>query len=48
VILARDDYSGQLCGAPAQHVDHIVPVVDGGNEHSEDLRALCAACNLRR
>jgi hypothetical protein len=29
-------------------VDDIVPVVDGGNENPENLRALCAAYNLRR
>jgi len=26
LILARDRYVCQLCGQPAQHIDHIVPL----------------------
>lgn len=47
-ILARDRYVCQLCGQPANEVDHIIRVVDGGQDHAGNLRALCRACNLKR
>lgn len=51
-VLERDGHVCQVrlvCdGAPATHVDHIVPVVDGGRDDPGNLRAACAACNLRR
>ena len=47
-IMARDLYLCQQCGAPAQHVDHIIPVAAGGSDDPHNLRALCAPCNLRK
>lgn len=47
-VLERDGYRCQVCGAPAEHVDHIVRVCDGGTDDPANLRATCAACNLRR
>ncbi len=41
-ILRRDGGLCQVCGAPAHHVDHIVPAVDGGSDDDENLQALCA------
>ena len=32
----------------ALHIDHIVPVVQGGRATEENLRLLCASCNLKR
>jgi hypothetical protein len=32
----------------ALHLDHIVPVTKGGRATEENLRTLCAGCNLRR
>jgi hypothetical protein len=32
----------------ALHIDHIVPVSQGGRATEENLRLLCASCNLRR
>jgi hypothetical protein len=32
----------------ALHIDHIVPVGQGGRATMENLRILCASCNLRR
>lgn len=48
VILARDQYACRLCGARAEHVDHITRVADGGTDHAANLRATCARCNLTR
>lgn len=57
VILARDghvcqipDYTpdGEICGAPATHVDHIVQRWAGGTDAPANLRAACAPCNLKR
>jgi 5-methylcytosine-specific restriction endonuclease McrA len=36
------------CGAPAEHVDHIIPVADGGTDRLDNLRPSCAACNLAK
>ena len=47
-VLFRDRWTCQQCGAPADHVDHIAPVIDGGTDHPANLRALCARCNLDR
>ena len=35
-------------GAGLFHIDHIVPVVQGGRATEENLRLLCARCNLAR
>lgn len=48
LILARDRYTCQLCGQPAQHVDHIMPLAEGGTDAARNLRATCADCNLSR
>lgn len=45
VILERDDYTCQLCGRPANTVDHIQPAAYGGDDSPENLRALCRSCN---
>jgi 5-methylcytosine-specific restriction endonuclease McrA len=51
-VLFRDGYACQLgypgCTGRAEHVDHIVPVIRGGSDDPENLRASCAACNLAR
>ena len=36
-ILERDAYTCRNCGAPATHVDHLVPVVKGGRDHEANL-----------
>jgi 5-methylcytosine-specific restriction protein A len=38
----------QRCGAPAEHVDHIMPVAAGGTDHPSNLQALCQSCNLAK
>jgi 5-methylcytosine-specific restriction protein A len=47
-VLERDGHVCQLCGAPANTVDHIVRVVDGGTDDPSNLRALCRSCNSSR
>jgi 5-methylcytosine-specific restriction endonuclease McrA len=54
-VLERDGYSckvplaaGLLCGAYADHVDHIISRHVGGNDHPANLRAACQRCNLSR
>jgi 5-methylcytosine-specific restriction endonuclease McrA len=42
-ILRGDPCS--YCGAPVQHIDHIVPVVAGGRSEWQNLAASCQACN---
>jgi len=54
-VLQRDRFRCQLCGrSPATnlscnlHVDHIVPYSKGGRTTLENLRTLCAECNIGR
>ena len=48
-ILHRDGYVCAKCGGGAVlHVDHIVPVSEGGGNEPENLRVLCEGCNLAR
>jgi len=44
-ILERDGHTCQLCGRPADTVDHIQPAAYGGDDSPENLRALCRSCN---
>jgi 5-methylcytosine-specific restriction endonuclease McrA len=36
------------CGAPSQHIDHIVPISRGGSHSIGNLTGACAACNLSK
>jgi 5-methylcytosine-specific restriction endonuclease McrA len=54
-VLIRDRYScrvpgpdGEPCGALATHVDHVIPLADGGTDDESNLRAACPPCNLSR
>jgi 5-methylcytosine-specific restriction endonuclease McrA len=37
-----------LCGAPAEHLDHVTPVIRGGGDHPSNLQPLCVGCNLTK
>ena len=41
IILERDKYICQICGKPADQVDHIA----GSSSDAENLRVLCGVCN---
>ncbi len=49
-IFKRDGFVCQYCGAhPPQvllHVDHVVPVVEGGDNDPDNLITACETCNL--
>lgn len=49
-IFTRDNFKCVVCGATSQekllHVDHILPVSLGGNNDFNNLRTLCAECNM--
>lgn len=45
-IYSRDKLSLNIAGAT--HIDHVVPVNQGGTNDSENLQLLCAGCNLRK
>jgi hypothetical protein len=54
-VLRRDSYKCVLCGDhPARspecvlHVDHIIPWSRGGRTREDNLRTLCAPCNMGR
>lgn len=48
-VLERDGYTCQYCGAKAPdvalHVDHIVPVAEGGTDDIGNLVTACEYCN---
>lgn len=44
-ILERDGHTCQLCGQPAQEVDHIIPWAISHNSTLSNLRAVCIKCN---
>lgn len=49
-IFERDNFTCQYCGkTPPEvtlHVDHIIPVYEGGTNDPENLRTSCSDCNL--
>jgi 5-methylcytosine-specific restriction endonuclease McrA len=36
------------CGRRATQVDHVIPVVMGGNDEIDNLRSQCERCHRRR
>jgi 5-methylcytosine-specific restriction protein A len=50
-ILLRDAYTCRASGCSAvvsgkaAHVDHVVPLEDGGTDDDANLQTLCAACH---
>jgi len=47
-VLARDHHRCQFCGQAAVEVDHIVRLADGGTDHPDGCRSLCASCHATR
>ena len=49
-IFKRDGFACQYCGAAPPsatlHVDHIIPVVEGGKNDADNLVTACDGCNL--
>jgi len=50
-ILRRDKYKCQLCGASqgsdtVLHIDHKIPLANGGTYNDSNLWTLCESCNL--
>ena len=48
-VLKRDHHTCQVCGAPATHVDHIIPITACQSQgidpyDASNCRALCASC----
>ena len=48
MVLYRDAFTCQRCGSPANHVDHVQPVLVGGSSDPSTLQALCQPCNLAK
>ena len=44
-LAARDGGDCRVCGALAEHVDHIIPLAAGGNHTPLNTWLLCAPCN---
>jgi len=48
MILERDNHTCQICGSPAQEVDHIIPWRISHDSTPSNLRAICIKCNRAR
>ncbi|MEU6633836.1 HNH endonuclease signature motif containing protein [Streptomyces parvus] len=45
-IFARYGETCAYCDAPAEHIDHVVPISKGGPDAEHNLLPACAPCNL--
>lgn len=46
-IMSRDNWACRLCGSKDYpEIDHIKPIVFGGDNSPENLRVLCHECNM--
>ncbi|MDP2630538.1 MAG: HNH endonuclease signature motif containing protein [Candidatus Uhrbacteria bacterium] len=48
-VFKRDNFRCKICGVGTLEsrlvIDHIIPIVNGGTNSKENLRAVCSACN---
>jgi 5-methylcytosine-specific restriction endonuclease McrA len=44
-VLERDGHRCRYCGASANTVDHVTPLIVGGSDHDTNLVAACDHCN---
>jgi HNH endonuclease len=48
-VIVRDQlYRTPYCGAPIRHIDHPMPVADGGQTTETNGQGLCEACNYTK
>jgi 5-methylcytosine-specific restriction endonuclease McrA len=47
-VFARDEWTCQYCGSPAENLDHVVPKSRGGLHTWENVVAACRRCNSRK
>jgi 5-methylcytosine-specific restriction endonuclease McrA len=47
-VFARDEWTCQYCGAPAENLDHVLPKSRGGMHTWENVVAACRRCNSRK
>ena len=51
-VFKRDEYKCVECGATKEettlHIDHIIPLSQGGTDEMDNLQTLCEACNLAK
>jgi 5-methylcytosine-specific restriction endonuclease McrA len=47
-VFARDGWTCQYCGAPAENLDHVVPKSRGGAHTWDNVVAACRRCNSKK
>jgi 5-methylcytosine-specific restriction protein A len=47
-IMRRDGGRCYLCAGPAQEVDHVTPLAQGGTDRADNLRAVCKPCHAAK
>src|SRR5947208_11107498 len=46
-VFARDAWTCQYCGSPAENLDHVIPRSRGGEHVGENVCAACRLCNAK-
>jgi 5-methylcytosine-specific restriction endonuclease McrA len=47
-VFARDHWTCQYCGKPAENVDHVIPRSKGGLHTWDNVVAACRRCNSKK
>ena len=46
LVFERDNYTCQICGSKDDlTVDHIIPIIYRGENHTDNFQTLCRSCN---
>lgn len=48
IVLRASGFTCAYCGSPANTVDHVLSLADGGGSELENLVACCSTCNSSR
>jgi len=47
-VLQRDKHKCVYCGAPAEHIDHVIAQARGGSNYINNLISACVRCNCAK
>lgn len=47
-VFERDNFTCVYCGATAEHIDHVLPLIQLGSCHPDNCVAACKTCNCSK